>query len=188
MKNALRSILAAGAVAAALLPLAAIARDADTPWWHPDGLLLQAGGGKHVQSADLGLIWDIDWHANYPSGAFSAYVEADLGQWRTSGVADDRTFTQLGVTPMLRFHPRAMGSGWFVEGGIGANTISPLYYNGDKRFSTAFNFGDRLGVGRRFGERDAHEITLRVEHFSNASIKSPNPGQNFVQVRYAWRF
>jgi lipid A 3-O-deacylase len=186
MKNLLRRILSAGAVAAALLPFAAMARDADTPWWHPDGLLLQAGGGQHVQSAAAGLVWDTDWHANYAIGAFSAYVEADIGQWRTSGRADDRTFTQLGVTPMLRFHPRAFGSGWFVETGIGANAISPLYDNGDKRFSTAFNFGDRMGVGRRFGERNAHEITLRIEHFSNAGIKKPNPGENFVQLLYAF--
>ena len=188
MKNALRMILAAGAVAAALVPYSAIAHDADTPWWHPDGLVLQAGGGKHVQSAAAGLVWDIDWHREYASGALSSYIEADIGQWRTSGRTDDRTFTQFGVTPMLRFHPRAMGSGWFVEGGIGANSISPLYRNGDKRFSTAFNFGDRVGVGRRFGGRDAHEITLRVEHFSNCRVKEPNPGQNFIQVRYTRRF
>ncbi|RYG65377.1 acyloxyacyl hydrolase, partial [bacterium] len=30
------------------------------------------------------------------------------------------------------------------------------------------------------------EIALRIEHFSNASIQKPNPGQNFVQLRYAW--
>lgn len=188
MRNALRRILAAGAVAAALLPYAAIAHDADTPWWHPDGLLLQAGVGKHVQSAAASLVWDTDWRRDYASGLLTAYVEADIGKWHTSARVHNRTFTQVGVTPMLRFYPRPIGSGWFVEAGIGANAISPLYRDDDKRFSTVFNFGDRLGVGRRFGERDEHEITLRVEHFSNCRIKQPNPGENFIQMRYSRRF
>lgn len=29
---------------------------------------------------------------------------------------------------------------------------------------------------------------LRLQHFSNASIRHPNPGENFVQLRYARRF
>ena len=188
MKNALRTIVAAGSIAAALLPFAAFARDADTRWWQPDGLQLLAGVGKHVQSATVGLVWDTGWRRDYVSGALTAHVEGDIGQWRTSGRAEDRTFTQFGVTPMLRFYPTAIESGWFVEGGIGANIISPLYQNGDKHFSTAFNFGDRLGVGRRFGEREAHELSLRVEHFSNCRTKEPNPGENFIELRYAYRY
>ncbi len=89
---------------------------------------------------------------------------------------------------MLRFYPKAVGSGWFVEGGIGANTIGPLYRNDDKRFSTAFNFGDRVGIGRRFGDRGRHEISMRVEHFSNGGIKKPNPGENFLQLQYTRHF
>jgi len=178
----------AAALAASLVSFGAAARDADTPWWHPDGLQLKAGGGEHVQSAGAGLVWDLGWRKNYEPGALTGYVEAEIGQWRTSGRADDRSVTQLGVTPMLRFYPKAVGSGWFVEAGIGANTIAPLYRNDDKRFSTAFNFGDRVGIGRRFGDRQLHEISMRVEHFSNGSIKKPNPGENFLQLRYTRYF
>jgi hypothetical protein len=31
------------------------------------------------------------------------------------------------------------------------------------------------------------ELVLRVEHFSNAGIKHPNPGENYVQLRYTHR-
>ena len=31
-------------------------------------------------------------------------------------------------------------------------------------------------------------VILRVEHTSNASIKKPNPGENFVQLRYGYTF
>lgn len=176
------------ALAASLVSFGAAARDADTPWWHPDGLQLKTGGGEHVKSATVGLVWKFGWRKNYEAGTLTAYVEAEIGQWRTAGGADDRSVTQLGVAPMLRLYPTAAGSGWFVEAGIGANIIAPLYRNSGKRFSTAFSFGDRLGIGRRFGDRRLHEVSLRLEHFSNAGIKHPNPGQNFLQLRYARYF
>ena len=34
----------------------------------------------------------------------------------------------------------------------------------------------------------AAEIVLRAEHFSNAGIKPPNPGQNFLELRYVHHF
>ena len=39
-----------------------------------------------------------------------------------------------------------------------------------------------------FGEQKLNEISLRFEHHSNAAIKQPNPGENFLQLRYARRF
>jgi lipid A 3-O-deacylase len=68
-----------------------------------------------------------------------------------------------------------------------ANYIVPLFQTNHKRFSTEFNFGNHFAIGRQFGERSQHELALRVEHFSNAAIEHPNPGENFVQLRYAYR-
>ncbi len=48
--------------------------------------------------------------------------------------------------------------------------------------------GDHLAAGWQFGPRRDHELTLRIQHFSNAGIRHPNPGENFVQLRYARRF
>jgi lipid A 3-O-deacylase len=31
-------------------------------------------------------------------------------------------------------------------------------------------------------------VSVRVQHVSNASIKKPNPGANFVRLRYLYRF
>jgi hypothetical protein len=39
-----------------------------------------------------------------------------------------------------------------------------------------------------FGPADEDEIALRVQHYSNGGIKQPNPGINFLQLRYAHRF
>ena len=35
---------------------------------------------------------------------------------------------------------------------------------------------------------DRQEVSLRFQHFSNAGIKEPNPGENFFQVRYSSRY
>ena len=79
-------------------------------------------------------------------------------------------------------------SPWFLEAGVGLSLTSVLYQTQAKRFSTRFNFGTHLGLGRNFGTRGEHELSLRVEHFSNAGIRHPNPGENFVQLRYVYRF
>jgi lipid A 3-O-deacylase len=58
----------------------------------------------------------------------------------------------------------------------------------DKEFSTAFNFVDVIGVGRSIGADRRQELSLRISHISNAGIKKPNPGEEFLQLRYAVMF
>lgn len=89
---------------------------------------------------------------------------------------------QLGITPVLRY---SRSGRLFFEVGIGANVLAPVYRSNDKRFSTTFNFGDHVALGYRFGARQRHEVALRWQHFSNAGIREPNPGEDFVQLRYA---
>jgi lipid A 3-O-deacylase len=48
------------------------------------------------------------------------------------------------------------------------------------------HFADHLAVGRRFGEGLQPEVALRVQHFSSGGIHRPNPGEDFLQLRY-WR-
>jgi lipid A 3-O-deacylase len=45
-----------------------------------------------------------------------------------------------------------------------------------------------VAIGRRFGASKEHEVMLRLQHFSNAGIKHPNPGEDFLQLRYAWHY
>ena len=177
------------ACAALVLAAAAPSFAADgAAWWQPDTVFVQAGSGRHVASGGLGLTWDWGWRSQSAVGTVTGYTELGLGRWETRGRASDEGFSTVGVTPMLRLYPQGMDAGWFAEAGIGANAISPHYRNGTREFSTTFNFGDVLGVGRRFGRNNAHELVLRIEHFSNAGISHPTPGENFAQVRYAFRF
>ncbi|MBI5721003.1 MAG: acyloxyacyl hydrolase [Rubrivivax sp.] len=135
-----------------------------------------------------GVLWPwIDAPPLWP-GRLTWQIEATVGAWRSlaSAQAGEPHFSlQLGLKPSARW---AFGPGWFLEAGIGLNVVTPRYRGGDRRFSTRLNFGDHIALGVRFGERGRHELQVRVEHFSNAGLRRPNPGEDFGQVRYAWRF
>lgn len=157
----------------------------------PDQVFAQIGVANAARSQVAGAAWGADWQAEWLGGRATLQWEATFGQWigerddGAGGTSATRTWaTQVGLTPVLRWRPMGADGGWFVEGGIGANLILPSYRRQDKRFSTAFNFGDHLAVGWRFGERRQHELALRIQHFSNGGIRLPNPGENFRQLRY----
>jgi hypothetical protein len=151
---------------------------------------LQAGAADDTDMLIGGVTWDWPWRKQLSIGRLGGYWEMSFGRWATRSAQGNGSawVTQLGITPVLRLYPYAWGGRWYVEAGIGANFLLPIYRSSEKRFSTTFNFGDHLAVGRNFGEGGRHSIALRLQHFSNAGIKHPNPGENFVQLRYARRF
>ena len=179
-----------GALALALAAGAGCARADEAPLRRPDAAYVQAGAGSKVASATVGVTWDLAWQHENEWGTWDAYLDLSLGHWRVSGSGAShgrQEVTKLGLTPVLRWRPAGWGR-FFLEAGIGVNWIFPVYQNGTRQFSTTFNFGDHLAAGWQFGARGDHELTLRLQHFSNAGIRHPNPGENFVQLRYARRF
>src|SRR5215203_5463987 len=72
----------------------------------------------------------------------------------------------------------------FVEGGLGVHLLSATRINNDRIFSTAFQFGEMLGVGTAFGPRNAYEVRLFVQHVSNARIRLPNWGLTYPGITF----
>ena len=110
-------------------------------------------------------------------------LEASVGQVTGPSGSAHRSLTHVGLTPFARW--------WFapqtaVEFGIGANVFSGTYI-GSKQISTAYQFGDSIGVLHRFADTP-WTLGARLTHYSNADIKRPNPGQDYVQVRVAYSF
>ncbi|WP_155944773.1 acyloxyacyl hydrolase [Pseudoxanthomonas sp. Root630] len=145
---------------------------------------VQGGVAEDAQSLTVGMSRDWQWEKQYRYGHISGQWQGEVARWHS----DSQNSTQLGVTPALRWRPNGWDNGWFVEGGIGVNVIFPKYDTRKKEFSTTFNFGDHIAVGKRFGADQQHEWSLRFQHFSNGRIKNPNPGENFLQFRYTQRF
>lgn len=188
--GATKSLYLAVALCTAVVGLAAPAQSQAA---EPQSFGVYVEGGRvfdssvHTSMAAIGVrspvthtFWD---------GRVSLRWDAYLSEWRTDAAPGGRQhFTQAGLVPMFRYRFDRGASPWFVEGGVGLSYLSASYSNRVKEFSTQWNFSDHLGVGRNFGKDRQHELGLYVKHVSNAGIKSPNPGETFVQMRYGYTF
>lgn len=155
----------------------------------PSAVFVQEGWAGDTRDATVGAVWD--WDARWSAGGaeVTGYWEGSLSRWSYEALQAPQTawLAQLGLIPVFRFRPRDGWTGWFFDLGVGLTLTTRLYQSDQRQFSTRFNFGDHLAVGRSFGADDRHEIALRAEHFSNAGVRRPNPGINFVQLRYSLR-
>lgn len=115
-----------------------------------------------------------NWH-------LGGYWEAQIGQWSGS---NKRSISDLGLTPVFRIQQTSLSAiSPYVEGAIGFHVITPTALDENRHFGGAFQFGDHVGAGARFGERGRYDLGLRFQHLSNGGIKKPNDGINFLQVR-----
>jgi lipid A 3-O-deacylase len=182
MKKKIRFLLLL--LGGATLALSSMAADL-----RPGGVFVEGGAGEHgLRAASIGLVWPWSWRHATASGVWSGYTEAYLSRWNAKADGGRADFDQAGVAPLLRYRGASGASPWFAEGGIGLIYMRRLFTTPDKQFSTRLNFADTLGIGRNFGQRRQHEVTLRVTHFSNGGMKHPNPGENLVRLKYAYRF
>lgn len=169
-------------------------RHFDRSRWAPSTMFAQAGAvDRHTDAYAVGATWDWRWKRQYRFGLLTGYTEATIGRWNTDRPIPQGSswFTQVGVTPVLRLFPGFSGSSehrWFAELGVGANYITPLYHTESKTFSTEFNFGDHVAIGRVVGLRRQASVALRLQHFSNGGIDAPNPGENFAQLRCTYAY
>lgn len=153
--------------------------------FRPTGAFLQTGIAGSANSATAGLTWRWDRQWALGSGVVSGYWAAAVSGWRyeSYGGVGHSTLGQVSFTPVIRYTAGGGQADWFIEGGIGATYMNRIYATNDKRFSTRFNFGDQIAIGAVFGPAREYEVSLRFEHFSNADIKRPNPGEDFIQFR-----
>lgn len=182
MTTKIARFLAAGLLAAACSAQAFDAR--------PDGVTLGlATGNDDTAMAGVGLVWDWDFQRLRRKAELSAHTEFMVNHWRYDAAGGgSQQLTQLVLLPSLRMRLARGQSPWYIELGIGASWMDQRLEAPGKRFSTQWNFYDMLGLGYSFGQEHHHELGARFVHVSNAGIKRPNPGQNFLQLRYVRRF
>lgn len=178
------------AVAAACVLSAGVSPD--TARAEPTGalssLFAQYGVADSTRELTAGATWDWAWSKPFATGRLTGYWESSVSRWSYEGERKATWLGKLEVTPVFRYRPNNGDSPWFGEAAIGLTLTTTLYATNRKSFSTRFNFGDHVAIGRNFGEDGRYEVALRIEHLSNAGIQHPNPGENFVQVRLSYRF
>jgi len=155
-----------------------------------DNASFEVGGGAKVQMVRFGV--QSDWSRRWfqSNGRhLGGYWDTSIAQWRGNAYRNvdgqKQNITNIGFTPVFRYQSDDL-KGWYAEGGIGVNLLSELYNNDDNRFSTAFQFGDHIGAGYVFDNQ--WELGMKIQHFSNGSIKKPNSGANFLLVKLAKPF
>ncbi|MBS0341534.1 MAG: acyloxyacyl hydrolase [Proteobacteria bacterium] len=145
-------------------------------------------GGSATSSVTVGALLPWSPHESLRSGPMSLNWDLFASNWRAAQVDGHSNFAQIGAIAVLRYRFGQGASPWFGEAGFGGTVMDRIYHSVDRHFSTSFQFTEVLGGGYSFGEGGRQELSLRMQHFSNADIKRPNPGETFVRVRYAYRF
>lgn len=153
----------------------------------PTGAYVQLGTGENrLKSATAGAVWACACWQGMLGGRVDAYLETSLGLWSVRGPNGRTSYGSLGVVPMFRYKFDQGRSPWFVEAGIGGVLTNRLYETKNKGFGSRLNFSDQFALGYRLNPKQ--ELSLRVQHVSNAGLKEPNPGENFLQARYAFNY
>ena len=157
------------------------------------GFYAEGGRASHgttsTESLTVGVIVPWTPRQSVQGGAVSFYWDLFLSQWRAPRLdrSGHHNYSQLGALAGWRYRFDQGASPWFVEAGLGGTVMNDRYQTPDRRFSTRFSSPSswRSAELRRAGRARA---LARLQHFSNAGIRKPNPGENFVRVRYLYRF
>jgi hypothetical protein len=147
-----------------------------------DGVAVEIGtGDDDTRAIRLAGTWN--WRKQWQLGEkwhLAGYWELSLGAWEN---LDDST-TDFGFTPVFRFEHHDEHH-VYVEAAIGFHILSQ-HISAQRQFSTNFQFGDHLAVGARFGSRRRYDLGVRLQHISNGGIQKPNPGINFLLLRFQY--
>jgi hypothetical protein len=182
----MKTMLLRTCVAASLAALIPCAHAMDLM---PHGISAQVSDGtRDVKMAGVGLTWDWDWE-RLRRAEVTAHTELLVNGWRAPGFTGGHdTIWQVALVPSLRMQLKQGRSPWFVEVGVGPSYMNKLLDTPNRQFSTRWNFYDLLGGGYVFGDHRQHELGARWVHVSNLGIRKPNPGQDFLQLRYVAHF
>jgi lipid A 3-O-deacylase len=154
-----------------------------------DGISVLGGTGEDGHMGQLGLVWD--WKAKWlQTGDWSlgGYWEADASYWRGSG-RNANSFGGIGITPVFRWQDNSTGGiAPYIEAAVGIHFFSGVVLSDEKKMGSSFEFGDHVGAGFRFGDKNQYEFGYRFQHYSNAGITENNSGVNFHILRLRYGF
>ena len=135
------------------------------------------GADGRNRDATVSYVSEPVWIPDLGAGRLDVHWEVDAGRATALGSGPNAELWHVAFVPKARFR---LWEQTAVELGIGPSVFSATRL-GDKRISTAFQFADIVNVihdiaGTRW------TIGLGFSHYSNAGIKRPNSGQDYVQL------
>ena len=138
-----------------------------------DGVALELGYGEDSTRLLRVAVQD-RWRKEFRRGdgwRLAGYWDFAVGVWDNT----DASTADIGITPVFRLDRERV----YLEAAIGAHLVQRRI-SADRVFSSAFQFGDHIGIGVR---GRAYDLGLALQHLSNGGIRRPNPGINFILLR-----
>jgi hypothetical protein len=126
-------------------------------------------GGKYDHDTHYGIDYAAD--SLYTNGRFSIVPEFGVSRLVRDG---DHTWI-VDAVPEFTYAFKHM----YFDAGVGAAVVHDKTIGG-RDISTHFQFSDNAGFGYKLDS--GIKIGYRYTHFSNADIKTPNPGLETQQV------
>jgi len=139
-----------------------------------------------VQRIALGAEWGEPLFQNKYI-LFKGRTEVSYAQWRSSQKnPNNKSGFIVGLLPVNQIIYQALDSSIkpYLEIGAGPTFFDNIMVENENK-STQFQFGNLLGVGlihKNF------ETSYRYIHYSNANIKTPNPGFDTINLNIGIRF
>ncbi|MBQ4836683.1 acyloxyacyl hydrolase [Pseudoalteromonas luteoviolacea] len=121
--------------------------------------------------------------------SFDVSLEASINLWDREKYHIKETNLVFAISPILHYQVMSLknGAAIFAELGIGVAYVKNKVFVG-KNIGSHLQFEDRIGVAMKFGEKNKDIIALRYLHYSNAGIKRPNPGLDFISLSFTRLF
>lgn len=153
------------------------------PCAHAATAAFQWGELNSYRDATLSYTGEPLWTHEFADHRLDIRLEASVGWAQAPAASADRGLWHIGLAPAARYWITPQTG---IEYVVGANLFSGVRL-GDKNISTAFQFGNSIGLFHRLDD-SPWTLGLRITHYSNADIKKPNPGQNYLQLRAGYAF
>ncbi|MET1254549.1 acyloxyacyl hydrolase [Aliikangiella maris] len=148
-----------------------------------DDTLVQSRSTNGANQISAGLTFDSELSFAHPLVGFAQnHYEFYLSQ-----ISHQQTINIVALRPTFTFWPTPeKKSRWFWQAGLGLAMFNERNF-GEIELSTNWQFNTMLGIGRMIDKNHQHSLTLRYNHYSNAYIKTPNPGIDTISLDWVSR-
>ncbi|MDP4534760.1 acyloxyacyl hydrolase [Alkalimonas collagenimarina] len=121
-------------------------------------------------------------------GDANLYWEASTNFWQYGQPSKYQSNVVLALSPVLKKQfANWSGKPVFWELGVGVSVLTKREFAG-KDLGSYFQFEDRLGLLIGLDQQSSKMLAIRYMHYSNAGLSNRNPGMDFLNIAYSWRF
>ncbi|TDF41363.1 acyloxyacyl hydrolase [Alteromonadaceae bacterium M269] len=121
-------------------------------------------------------------------GTLDVYWEVSFNVWEFSDTNRTETDFAIAISPVFsKQFTTLWGRPLKWEAGIGISLVDDTEFAG-KDIGSHYQFEDRLGLTLVLDKEGKQSASIRYFHYSNGGLDSNNPGLDFLNLSYVYRF